>query len=290
MLRSGNVPESETPGTRAGNWFCGGTGKNEPVAWTVSYGKGRAVVQNYISAAQLDLNRFTTGTLAGFTTSPLKPGRTAMRLIASTGPVSATAITPMIYQAQISLKIAHEVCPQAKLILGGIHPTFMYGQVLSEAPWIDYEATKQPWPTTMFASGKNWWSKAITSSKPATRSPKFCCSGAVLHQRPFLHPTICQLLVRWMLYANLASVFLMSVLAIGFTGMTKTILAMVPKAVNELTETERAEYQKAVELQQPNYLPRAGHCRTRQIGGSEVITHVGARRTGAKQGGLRIGS
>ncbi len=52
--------------------------------------------------------------------------------------VLATAITPMIYKAQNTLKIAREEAPKAKLILGGIHPTFMYTQVLSEAPWIDY--------------------------------------------------------------------------------------------------------------------------------------------------------
>lgn len=52
--------------------------------------------------------------------------------------VMATAITPMIYKAQSVLQIAREECPDAKTILGGVHPTFMYGQVLSEAPWIDY--------------------------------------------------------------------------------------------------------------------------------------------------------
>lgn len=52
--------------------------------------------------------------------------------------VMATAITPMIYQAQRTLEIAHREVPSAVTILGGIHPTFMYGQVLSEAPWIDY--------------------------------------------------------------------------------------------------------------------------------------------------------
>jgi anaerobic magnesium-protoporphyrin IX monomethyl ester cyclase len=52
--------------------------------------------------------------------------------------VLATAITPMIYKAQQSLQIARELLPNAKLILGGIHPTFMYAQVLNEAPWIDY--------------------------------------------------------------------------------------------------------------------------------------------------------
>ncbi|MBI3790879.1 MAG: magnesium-protoporphyrin IX monomethyl ester anaerobic oxidative cyclase [Gemmatimonadetes bacterium] len=52
--------------------------------------------------------------------------------------VLATAITPMIYEAQASLRIAREELPPAKPILGGIHPTFLYTQVLAEAPWVDY--------------------------------------------------------------------------------------------------------------------------------------------------------
>ena len=52
--------------------------------------------------------------------------------------VLATAITPMIYKAQATLQMAKEINPKVKAILGGIHPTFMYAQVLSEAPWIDY--------------------------------------------------------------------------------------------------------------------------------------------------------
>jgi anaerobic magnesium-protoporphyrin IX monomethyl ester cyclase len=52
--------------------------------------------------------------------------------------VMATAITPMIYKAQSTLKIAREIDPGVKTILGGVHPTFMYAQVLTEAPWIDY--------------------------------------------------------------------------------------------------------------------------------------------------------
>jgi anaerobic magnesium-protoporphyrin IX monomethyl ester cyclase len=52
--------------------------------------------------------------------------------------VMATAITPMIYQAQKTLELAKKAAPGAVTVLGGIHPTFMYGQVLSEAPWIDY--------------------------------------------------------------------------------------------------------------------------------------------------------
>ncbi|MCU0495356.1 MAG: cobalamin-dependent protein [Chloroflexaceae bacterium] len=52
--------------------------------------------------------------------------------------VLATAITPMIFKAQDTLEMARELLPNAKLILGGVHPTFMYAQVLNEAPWIDY--------------------------------------------------------------------------------------------------------------------------------------------------------
>jgi anaerobic magnesium-protoporphyrin IX monomethyl ester cyclase len=52
--------------------------------------------------------------------------------------VMATAITPMIYKAQDTLKLAKDINPSIVTILGGIHPSFMYGQVLTEAPWIDY--------------------------------------------------------------------------------------------------------------------------------------------------------
>ena len=51
--------------------------------------------------------------------------------------VGTTAITPSIYEAEKVLKIASEVCPDAVRVLGGVHATFMYKQVLSEAPWID---------------------------------------------------------------------------------------------------------------------------------------------------------
>ena len=51
--------------------------------------------------------------------------------------IGCTAITPSIYKAQRVLEIAREVCPKAVTVLGGIHATFMYPQVLGEAPWID---------------------------------------------------------------------------------------------------------------------------------------------------------
>ncbi|MEJ6389718.1 magnesium-protoporphyrin IX monomethyl ester anaerobic oxidative cyclase [Gymnodinialimonas ulvae] len=51
--------------------------------------------------------------------------------------VGVTAITPSIYRAEDVLKIARDVVPDAVRVMGGVHATFMYKQVLSEAPWID---------------------------------------------------------------------------------------------------------------------------------------------------------
>ncbi len=51
--------------------------------------------------------------------------------------VGTTAITPSIYMAEETLKIAQDVCPGAVRVLGGVHATFMYKQVFSEAPWVD---------------------------------------------------------------------------------------------------------------------------------------------------------
>jgi anaerobic magnesium-protoporphyrin IX monomethyl ester cyclase len=52
--------------------------------------------------------------------------------------VMTTAITPQIYQAQTTLEIVKKVNPNTVTILGGVHPTFMYAQVLTEAPAVDY--------------------------------------------------------------------------------------------------------------------------------------------------------
>jgi anaerobic magnesium-protoporphyrin IX monomethyl ester cyclase len=51
--------------------------------------------------------------------------------------IGTTAITPSIYTAERLLELAREHVPQALRVLGGIHATFMYKQVLSEAPWVD---------------------------------------------------------------------------------------------------------------------------------------------------------
>lgn len=51
--------------------------------------------------------------------------------------IGTTAITPSIYKAERVLQIAKKVRPDVVTLLGGVHATFMYRQVLAEAPWID---------------------------------------------------------------------------------------------------------------------------------------------------------
>ena len=45
--------------------------------------------------------------------------------------VGATSITPSIYKAERALQIAKEAHPQTVTLLGGVHATFMYQQVLT---------------------------------------------------------------------------------------------------------------------------------------------------------------
>ena len=51
--------------------------------------------------------------------------------------VGTTAITPSIYTAERVLEIAREAAPDALRIIGGVHATFMYKQVLSESDAVD---------------------------------------------------------------------------------------------------------------------------------------------------------
>jgi anaerobic magnesium-protoporphyrin IX monomethyl ester cyclase len=62
----------------------------------------------------------------------------ALRAVDSPDIIGCTCITPSIYKAQETLEIAREIHPNATTLLGGTHATFMYGQVLTESPWIDY--------------------------------------------------------------------------------------------------------------------------------------------------------
>ncbi len=51
--------------------------------------------------------------------------------------VGATSITPSIYKAERALELAKQAAPETITVLGGVHATFMFKQVLSEAPHID---------------------------------------------------------------------------------------------------------------------------------------------------------
>jgi anaerobic magnesium-protoporphyrin IX monomethyl ester cyclase len=51
--------------------------------------------------------------------------------------VGTTSITPSIYKAERTLQIAKQLNPNVVTMLGGVHATFMYQQVLTEAPWVD---------------------------------------------------------------------------------------------------------------------------------------------------------
>ncbi len=101
----------------AGNW---------PPAW-VAYLAGYLKADGYTDITFID----------AMTNNLTDEQVRAMLAEAQPDVIGATAITPAIYKAESLLKIAKEVCPGAVTVLGGIHGTFMYQQVLAEAPWID---------------------------------------------------------------------------------------------------------------------------------------------------------
>ena len=71
-------------------------------------------------------------------TEDITPDALAARMAALTPDVvGVTAITPSIYAAEEVLRLAQQAVPRAVRMIGGVHATFMYAQVLSEAPWID---------------------------------------------------------------------------------------------------------------------------------------------------------
>jgi anaerobic magnesium-protoporphyrin IX monomethyl ester cyclase len=101
----------------AGNW---------PPAWV-------AYLAGYLKAGG-----YTDVTFVDAMTHHLSEAQVRERIVAlQPDVVGCTAITPAIYKAEKLLQIAKEVCPRAVTVLGGIHGTFMYPQVLREAPWID---------------------------------------------------------------------------------------------------------------------------------------------------------
>jgi anaerobic magnesium-protoporphyrin IX monomethyl ester cyclase len=102
----------------AGNW---------PPAW-VAYLTGALKKAGYDDVHFIDAM-----------TNHMEDDELEARLAAIESPdiIGCTCITPSIYKAQETLKLARKVHPDAVTILGGTHATFMYGQVLAEAPWID---------------------------------------------------------------------------------------------------------------------------------------------------------
>src|ERR1017187_2109149 len=73
----GNYNVTATNGTAVSVPFVAQVVANKVALFTQdNTGTGLAVVQNYISAAEVDLNRLTTGSVSGVTISPAKPGQT----------------------------------------------------------------------------------------------------------------------------------------------------------------------------------------------------------------------
>jgi anaerobic magnesium-protoporphyrin IX monomethyl ester cyclase len=101
----------------AGNW---------PPAWAA-----------YLAGA-LKAAGYTDVTFIDAMTEDLTDEAIAERIAAAKPDVvGASAITPSIYKAERALALARQVAPQAVTILGGVHATFMYKQVLTEAPHVD---------------------------------------------------------------------------------------------------------------------------------------------------------
>jgi len=65
-------------------------------------GSGRAVIQNVVSATQYDLNRFTTGTLNGFTYSPAKPGQTLITYGTGMNAAPGLSVTVIVGNTEIT--------------------------------------------------------------------------------------------------------------------------------------------------------------------------------------------
>ena len=103
----------------AGNW---------PPAWA-AYLSGALKAAGYTDIHFIDAM-----------TENLEDAQLAERLQQIENPdlIGSTCITPSIYKAQDTLKIARALHPKAVTVLGGIHATFMYEQVLAEAPQIDF--------------------------------------------------------------------------------------------------------------------------------------------------------
>lgn len=87
-LAVGSYSVTVTNGSSTSQPFSVQVVKSKPGLITAdSTGNGLVVAQNYISSSELDVDRFTTGTISGFTVSPSKPGQVVIAWATGLGPV-----------------------------------------------------------------------------------------------------------------------------------------------------------------------------------------------------------
>ncbi|MFM2118732.1 MAG: magnesium-protoporphyrin monomethyl ester anaerobic oxidative cyclase [Pseudomonadota bacterium] len=97
--------------------------------------------------------------------------------------VGCTAITPAIYQAEAVLRLARQLNPKVVTVLGGIHGTFMYPQVLKEAPWIDAIVRgegEQVFLNLVRAVDEGVWAEASGAGRAAVRGITYLQDGQVI--------------------------------------------------------------------------------------------------------------
>lgn len=143
----------------AGNW---------PPAWV-------AYLAGYLKAAGFSDIHFVDAMTNHLTDDQVRAEITALK----PDVVGATAITPAIYKAERLLAIAKEVDPRIVTVLGGIHGTFMYPQVLHEAPWIDAVVRgegEQVFLNLVTAVAEGRWPEA----RPAIRGIAYAEDGKVV--------------------------------------------------------------------------------------------------------------
>jgi uncharacterized protein (TIGR03437 family) len=102
-------------------------GKTKPGLITQdSTGNGLAVVQNYLPAGQLDVNRFTTGSVNGVTISPAHLGQTLIAWATGLGPISApdNAAAPLdnSLTSSVSVWLGGVQLPSSAVVFGGRAP------------------------------------------------------------------------------------------------------------------------------------------------------------------------
>jgi len=114
-----NVTVTTTQGTSAG--FATQVVAQKPGIITQdSTGSGLAVVQNFVSQTQLDVDRFTTQTISGFTVSPAKPGQVLIAWMTGLGPL------PSGSDNTASAAVDFNTSKRVRAVVGGVEITPLY--------------------------------------------------------------------------------------------------------------------------------------------------------------------